>query len=498
MDPLATLRLLPSAFVCSAALAASACAVGPSADPGRPPPPMSPERGISRSPVCDYDVRVVEPPAVLDVHVRCADFRPSAFLADPALVRFSSDARSLGGVTVAADGPRYAVPASSPAGLDYRLDLDRAARELDDVDLALSIGESVIAPASSFLFRPDPAPPSVEARVHVMLPPGFRFASGLERRDGVFIVRAPEIRTATYSIFGRFESDVVSVRSFTSGPADVDVAFLDGAFRTPKAERLRWVDTRVRAVADFYGGFPVAHALVALAPIPGRDELLHGELLPSGGNAVAVLIGSDTTDRTLEDDWVLVHELFHIGSPSFVGEGKWLDEGLATYEEPIIRARAHLLTEAAAWHEIIRGMPRGRRLCETTGLEHYGKDYRAVYWGGALVSLLADVEARRRTAGARGLEDGLRTLLARGGDATRVWPLDEAIRVIDEGIGSPVLAELTAKYRDHGSPVPLDDVLAELGVVRTSDGVRLVNDAPLARVRREITWGSGGGLAAAK
>jgi predicted metalloprotease with PDZ domain len=135
-------------------------------------------------------------------------------------------------------------------------------------------------------------------------------------------------------------------------------------------------------------------------------------------------------------------------------------------------------------------MDRGRRLCETTGLENYGNDVRAVYWGGAVVSLLADVEARKRTAGARGLEDGLKALLARGGDARSVWRVDDAIRVIDEGIGTPVLAELASKYRFRGSPVPLDGVLADLGVVRGPSAVELRDDAPLAEVRRRITRGN--------
>ena len=46
-----------------------------------------------------------------------------------------------------------------------------------------------------------------------------------------------------------------------------------------------------------------------------------------------------------------MHELYHLGFPSFQGEGKWLDEGLATYYEPMIRARAGLRTETSLWDE---------------------------------------------------------------------------------------------------------------------------------------------------
>jgi predicted metalloprotease with PDZ domain len=114
-----------------------------------------------------------------------------------------------------------------------------------------------------------------------------------------------------------------------------------------------------------------------------------------------------------------------------------------------------------------------------------------VYWGGAVVALLADVEARRRTRGARGLEDALRSILANGWDATHVIRVDAAIRMVDDAIGTPVLAPLAAKYADHGSPLALDPVLSDLGVERHDGGVRLHSDAPLAAYRKAILFGRG-------
>jgi predicted metalloprotease with PDZ domain len=53
----------------------------------------------------------------------------------------------------------------------------------------------------------------------------------------------------------------------------------------------------------------------------------------------------------LRADWVLAHELFHLGVPSMPG-GAWLDEGLATYYEPVLRTRAGLVSEMATWTEL--------------------------------------------------------------------------------------------------------------------------------------------------
>jgi len=82
---------------------------------------------------------------------------------------------------------------------------------------------------------------------------------------------------------------------------------------------------------------------------------------PENGAGVALTIGQHAPKRALDADWILVHELFHIGVPSFIGEGKWLDEGLATYYEPIIRARLGALTELEVWSEFARNMPRARK-----------------------------------------------------------------------------------------------------------------------------------------
>jgi predicted metalloprotease with PDZ domain len=122
----------------------------------------------------------------------------------------------------------------------------------------------------------------------------------------------------------------------------------------------------------------------------------------------------------------------------------------------------------------------------STGLEGT-RDYAAVYWGGALVSLMADVEARRASAGELGLEDGLREVLRRGGQASKVWPLERVIRVVDSVLGQPVLARLSQRYASRGAPVDLPRLLSELGVNDTGDAIRLV-PAPGAELRRQLVF----------
>jgi hypothetical protein len=230
----------------------------------------------------------------------------------------------------------------------------------------------------------------------------------------------------------------------------------------------------------------VPRASVMVIPAPGRESVLFGKVLPESEPAVALVVGQRATKQKLYGDWILIHELFHLGFPSFYAEGKWLDEGLATYYEPIIRVRAGMYSERELWRELAKSLPQGLEAYTELGLE-MADDFRGVYWGGALACLEADVAARRHRLD-RGLEVGLRALRDAGGVANEVWDLSDAIATIDRALGRPTLAPIAERHAARGSPFDLNAMLRDLGVQLHPDGtVELRDDAPLAKVRRAIT-----------
>jgi predicted metalloprotease with PDZ domain len=211
-----------------------------------------------------------------------------------------------------------------------------------------------------------------------------------------------------------------------------------------------------------------------------------GKVLPESEPGVALLLGQHASREAMYSDWILVHELFHLGFPSFVGEGKWLDEGLATYYEPVIRVRAGLYTETELWNEWLRDMPQGLPAFTQHGLNH-ADDFRGIYWGGAIACFVADVRARQRQLN-RGLEVGLRAVRDAGGVANDVWTLAEVVGAVDHALGAPTLAPIVEGHAQHGSPFDLAALFAALGVTRDAQGaVQLSDSAPLASVRRAIT-----------
>jgi hypothetical protein len=276
------------------------------------------------------------------------------------------------------------------------------------------------------------------------------------------------------------------------------MALLDGPLALGAERMARWVEIAFGAVTAFYEQPPDDQVLLVIAPLPKERGVKFGRLLPESAPAIVLLVGQDTTERDLAEDWMLTHELFHVGTPSYGAKSGWFDEGLATYFEPLIRARAGLHTELAVWEEFASEMPRGFGALTKTGLAK-GESRDDIYWGGGLFCLLADVEARRRTDGKRGLEDGLRAVLRAGGNSSVVWALDDTLAAMDQGISVPVLAELAERHVERGAPIDFEALLRELGVVVTKPGrgarpgakatVRLDETAPLATVRRAIVRG---------
>jgi hypothetical protein len=465
------------AFGCAAPPAGTALpGAGPASPPRRSPPPNDPALGR-----CDYRVKAPEAaPFSVEVRARCRGRPVSGFAPDvPELDAFVKRGE-------------LTTPEPGATELVYTVDLGGVAAKFDRYNVAARFGTSLLAPASSFLFTPEPSLLGVPIEVGFEEAPGF--ATGLRRNAEGYGIESHELRVATYTVFGARE-----VRTLGAPGVLLRMALLDGRIALGVDRMARWVEAAYRAVASFYAQAPDSEILVVIAPLPKARGVRFGQLLPESAPGIVMLVGEETTESDLGDDWMLVHELFHVGTPSYGARSGWFDEGLATYFEPLVRARAGLGTEEKVWQEFATEMPRGLDALTGRGLGA-GESRDDIYWGGGLFCLLADVEARKRTNGKKGLEDGLRAVLRAGGNSSVVWSLDDTLQAMDAGIGEPVLGELAKRHIAKGAPVDLGRLFQELGIVPTgpkppqarSPGqkrVRFDETAPLAAVRRSILTG---------
>ncbi len=436
------------ARVYQAGLLAGLLAAGPGCGAVRPTPPENPQSAphvahptTDAGPrVCDAAIDVPRAaPWVVSVDLRCTGAPVTGVVPDDLeLEAFVTGASR--------DALRARKEAGGVSRVSYRVDLDAMAKRYDDLDIASRFGRSLIAPVSSFLFTPVPQRTGDPVKVS-FVPSSAAIATGLRvGPDGTFSIESHELRVGTYVAFAPREVHAVKVKG-----SIVRVALLDGPLDLPVSTLVAWVERAATGVADFYGRAPDDDTLVVVAPIPGRAGVPFGKLLPESGPGIVLLLGEHTTEAELPHDWVLVHELFHVGTPSYLGEGKWFDEGLATYFEPLIRARMGWLDEGELWSDFLGDMPRGLPAMTEHGLEH-ARGYGELYWGGALFCLSADVAVRARSKGSLGLEDGLRAVLAQGGVASEVWSLESTLEVADTALGGPELVPLARRYAAQARP----------------------------------------------
>lgn len=248
---------------------------------------------------------------------------------------------------------------------------------------------------------------------------------------------------------------------------------------------LTWVETRARALVDYFAVLPGAPVTLLLVFVDGKG-VRGGSSWGHGGAASRVVIGSDTTPAQFESDWVLVHELVHHAMPSLASEHHWMEEGLATYVEPIVRARAGLMPVQTYWRELVEGLPKGLPAPGDAGLDRT-PTWGRTYWGGALYYFLADMEARRRTGNGRSLRDALSALLGAGGNITRSWRPQRVLEVFDSAVGAPVFRNLYDRMSHSAYPVDLDAIWRQLGVSNQNGTVTFDDAAPLAHLRRAMT-----------
>jgi hypothetical protein len=312
---------------------------------------------------------------------------------------------------------------------------------------------------------------------------GDGFASGMSRSAAApefFEASTFDIDAASFAVFGPFHTETVR-----SGSSQVDVAVAPSGLAISSADVKAWVARAVTGVAAYYGAFPTARTLVVVVPGKGADT--EGETLGDGGPSVVVRVARGLTASQVVDDWVVVHELLHVTLPSLGRQEAWMSEGIATYVEPIVRARQGIVSAERFWSDLVKGLPQGLPEAGDQGLEQT-HTWGRTYWGGALFCLVADVRIREATKGARSFDDALRGIIATGANVESHWSIDQFLDVGDRATGVTVLRDL---YREMGlapGTVSLDALWKRLGVQIGRVGAVVLDDrAELASVRRAIT-----------
>ena len=387
---------------------------------------------------------------------------------------------------------RLIVPSEGIRCMAYTVDL-AAAADAQRQNRALA-ADNLVASPSTWLWRPE-VDEHTELRVDFRLPPGVAVSVPWQPRDesgtSYTVRKSPESADAP-AAFGRFEYAEVDVPGAT-----LRVSLLNGVVPTDNAELLRWVKAAATDVSLAYGRFPSPSPQVVVVPVADgkrddRGAVPFGRVVRDGGESVELFVNPAQPLTAVLDDWTATHEFSHLMLPYVARNHRWISEGFAQYYQNVLLARAGAYDDRRAWQKLYEGFERGRlSRPELSPNDAAAGGTRAgtmkVYWSGAALALMADVELREQSGGKQTLDGVLAELQACCLPSAEVWSGPELFAKLDEIAGRSVFMPLWRRYADTiGFPDPMP-VFERLGM-RIDDGeVEFRRGARLAHIREAIT-----------
>jgi hypothetical protein len=265
----------------------------------------------------------------------------------------------------------------------------------------------------------------------------------------------------------------------------IHVGFAPGTIALPRDKILDWVKMSAKAVATYYGRFPVSALRLLIVPVDG-PRVRGGTTWGYRGAAIRVMFGRDSSEDDLRRDWIMVHEMVHTALPDMPERYNWLSEGLAVYVEPIARVQAGDMAAKDVWQAMMHDMPKGLPQAGDEGLDNTDTWGRK-YWGGAMFCLLADIEIRKQTSNKFGLQDAMRGVIAAGGNHEVDWSIDRILATADKAVGVNVMTRLHDQMGPKAVSPDLDSLWRDLGLRMQGESLVFDDTAPLAAIRKAIT-----------
>lgn len=369
------------------------------------------------------------------------------------------------------------LPASRPGDcLHYAVDLPE--KSADPTNLRRVGADALLSP-DLWLWIPSPRPLGVRARLQFTLPEGL--VALLPFQDTV-----PESAFAwkAAGAFGHRPPKPLLV----SG-AELSVATLGEGFGGRADAVHAWLAEGARTSSSLFGQFPVPRALVIAVP-GDRQGPGFGMALRGGGPAVVIFLDRRAKASSLSSDWTATHEFLHLGVPRLPLEDAWLFEGLATYYTEVVRARAGVISPKQAYQHLLDGFERGKSnggelsLRDESTRMHERRSFYRVYWAGAALAFLTDVEARR--AAGPTLDSALRAFAECCAASQEEWTAERVLTHLDRTLGAPRFTEHARRWLDSNEFPELDATLRALGVARGSRGEAIFGRTAGAAIRDAI------------
>ena len=382
------------------------------------------------------------------------------------------------------------LPNSGVQCIRYTVDLAKAARA-ERRNATLSSNNVIVSPTAWF-WRP--AIKNKES-IHVRfdLDEAFRVSVPWQPVAGeanTYRLTASPQSSRAPAVFGDFEYHETPING-----ALLRISILNTRHDFDTAEIVEWVRRSADNISLAYGTFPNPSPSAVVVPVGGSlsgdSPVPFGRVVRDGGETVELFINQNMPIDAYYDDWTATHEFSHLMLPYLGSRHRWISEGFAQYYQNLLLARAGQYTEQRAWQKLYEGLERGRKSSPDLSPNEAARDrWRSlmkVYWSGAAVALLADVELRRRSNGTESLDDVLRQFQSCCLPANARWSGTQLFRRLDGFVDEPVFMPLYRRYANAPGFPDVRPRLQELGVIVDDERVWLDDGAPLAALRSAMT-----------
>ena len=210
--------------------------------------------------------------------------------------------------------------------------------------------------------------------------------------DGIYQTNSTNRSWTSRTLIGNLRSHTLGFKR----QREINITLL-GSTNKREQEWLNWLLQTANAVETAFGRLPLKQTNVLLMPANsvGKSPVPWGEVQRGGMPSVHFFINTERPIKDFEQDWTASHELSHLFVPKISWRDRWLSEGIASYYQNVLRARAGILSTEQAWKKLREGFARGRRDFNGRSMRQVNKTMH-LYWGGVAIYFLADLKLREQ------------------------------------------------------------------------------------------------------
>jgi hypothetical protein len=386
---------------------------------------------------------------------------------------------------------RMMLPEHGISCMNYTVDLERAAKEHRYEKMLAP--ENIIVSPSYWMWRPE-IRNGTAIQIEFRLPENVQVSvpwKQIGNNDSTYLLsKSPESAYAPV-IFGKFDYREVDVPGAT-----LRVTLLNGIGEMDNDSMVRWINATAMDVSLAYGRFPNPSPQVVVIPVGNgrsnaRSAVPFGRVIRDGGETVELQVDQSQPLEALLADWTATHEFSHLMLPYVDRKHRWISEGFAQYYQNVLLTRSGAYDKLYAWQKIHDGYERGRQSrpeLSPNGAPEGGvrSGLMKVYWSGAAIALMADVQLRENSGGTETLDDVLEKFQACCLPSDRVWSGPELFAQFDKLVSTPIFMSLYRRYANTAGFPDTSRVFERLGLTVTDGKVRIRRSAELRTIRDAI------------